>query len=81
MKTARKQVRECLIKSTKTLFYKIIDEAKISEFQRRILVDRFVYNKSNVQISLENHVSLETVRNHIGKAYDNIKGVIMKWTK
>lgn len=77
MDIQRKRARDMLIHSTKTKFYAILDEAKISPLQYKIMVGVFVEHKSRVQLSLENFVCVETIRNEIAKAYDNIKGVLL----
>lgn len=77
MNITRRLTRKWLIQSTRTEFYKALDEYKVTPFQRLILVERFIHDKSNILISIENHVSLETVRTEMAKAYDHLKGVIL----
>lgn len=72
----RKKTRRWLIRATKTPFYKVMEEAKLTPLQQSIIRDRFLLGKSNIEIALNNHVSIETIRNELAKAYDNLGGAI-----
>ena len=72
----RKKTRRWLIKAPKTPFCKVVEEAKLTPFQQSIIRDRFMLGKSNIEIAIKNHVSIETIRNELAKAYDNLGGAI-----
>ena len=76
MDAGRKATRNWLIESAATPFDEIVKEAKITPLQKRIIYARFVEGKSRVEISLEQNISVECVRDQIAKAYDNISNVL-----
>lgn len=78
MNESRKKVKEYLIGSTRTEFYAIIEEAKLTPRQRLFAIERIDKNKFNYLIAMENNISPETVKKELGKVYDKCGKVINK---
>lgn len=72
----RKLAREWLARSTKTEFNNVIEESNITDKQREIVLLKFLRGHSNIQISLELHCSVETIRDEMARAYDKVYKVI-----
>lgn len=72
MRSIRRSVREWLHGSTKTDFKRIVEEAKISDDDMRVLDMKFIHGMSNVQIAMECHCSREKINYIIKRSYDKI---------
>ena len=72
MNPERKQTRSWLERALRTPFEKVLDEAKITPRQREAIRLKFSEGKSNIEISFTLHVSAETVRDDLARAYDSI---------
>lgn len=68
----RKAARDLLAAASRSRFLDLIREAKLSPRQEQILELHLMKYKSYVQISLAMFVDVNTVKNDVAKAYDQI---------
>lgn len=76
MYTSRKKTRKYLEGAGKTNFWKIVDEVILTEEEKKVLEMKFLDGKSIVRISIEMHMTVETVNRIISKAYDRIYNIV-----
>ncbi len=76
MYTHRRLARDYIKGTSRTDFWDIVNEAKISDDDKEILDARFVHGHSYVKISADLHVSVEKVKTTIENAYDKISKII-----
>lgn len=68
----RRKARDWLNDSTKDDFLKMLEQIKMSDEDMRILDEKFIRGKSNVQIAQQENCSVDTVKRAVKKAYDKI---------
>lgn len=76
MYTNRRLARDYIRSTSRTDFWEIVNEAKISDDDKEILDARFVHGHSYVKISNDLHISVEKVKTTIETAYDKISRLI-----
>ena len=77
MKPHRRQTRDYLKSATRTDFWEVVREAKITDDDQEILDYRFVRGKSIGQIALLCHCSEEKVKEVIKNSYDKISKLVL----
>lgn len=68
----RRKARDWLNDSTKSDFLKMLEQIKLSDEDIKILDEKFIRGKSNVQIAQQENCSVDTVKRTVKKAYDKI---------
>lgn len=77
MKDNRTQARDYIDGLSKTNFWEIVNEAKISDRDKPLLDARFVRGLSYQEIEDELHMTQGTIRNKLQKTYDKIAKLIL----
>lgn len=77
MRDNRTQARDYIDGLSKTSFWEIVNEAKISDRDKKLLDARFVRGLSYQEIEEELHLTQGTIRNKIQKTYDKISKLIL----
>lgn len=78
MNSDLKSTRNWLVQSSKHSFYEVIEEAKITPRQMKIVEMRFVKGLTNYQIAMELNVSTKTVEAEIKNAYKAVNRILDK---
>lgn len=68
----RKTARDYLLKADRQKFLETVYMAKVTPRQKKILYMRFLDGYSNIMVSIELNIAIETVRNEIRSAYEQI---------
>ena len=68
----RRKARDWLSESTKKDFKVMLEQIKISDSDMKILDDKFIHGKSNLQIAEIANWSVETVNRVIKRVYDKV---------
>lgn len=68
----RRKARDWLSESTKKDFKVMLEQIKISDSDMKILDDKFIHGKSNLQIAEKANCSVETVNCVIKRVYDKV---------
>ncbi len=76
MNINRRLARDYIDRASLTDFWDIVNEAKISDEDKKILDAKFVRGHSYTQIADDMHISPEKVKSIIQKAYDKISRII-----
>lgn len=74
----RKATREALTNSSRTEFYALVKEAKLTPRQEGILEMRFVKDLTYIQIAFYFHLDVNTIKNDMKKAYDKLGRLLFK---
>lgn len=77
MRNNRTQAKEYIDKLSLSSFWDIVNEARISDNDKKLLDARFVRGLSYQEIEDELHISQGTIKNKIQKAYDKISKLIL----
>lgn len=72
MLAKRKAVRDYLLKADRPTFLELVYKAKVTPRQKQILYRRFLDGYSNVMVSMEMNIAVETVRNELRASYEQI---------
>ena len=76
MNTQRRLARDYLNDASLTDFWQVVREAKISDADQEILDLHFIRGKTYTQISQHLHISPETVKATVTKAYEKISRLL-----
>lgn len=76
MYDSRRKARDWLNDSTKSDFFQMLEQIKLSDEDMRILDEKFIRGKNNTEIAQQANCSVETVGRIIQKAYDKIARLI-----
>ena len=68
----RRKARDWLNDSTKSDFFRMLEQIKLSDEDIKILDEKFIRGKSSVQIAQQENCSVETIGRIIQRAYDKI---------
>lgn len=74
----RKSTREYLADTSRTEFYEVIKEAKLSPRQEGILEMKFVKDLTYIQIAFYFNVDVNTIKRDVKKAYDKVAKLLIK---
>lgn len=78
MNSVTRNARDWVTNSTRSNFFDVIQEAKISPRQMQIIEMRFVKGLMNFQIASELNISEKTVEKEISAAYKAVNRVLEK---
>lgn len=78
MNSVTRNARDWVTNSTRSNFFDVIQEAKISPRQMQIIEMRFVTGLMNFQIASELNISEKTVEKEISAAYKAVNRVLEK---
>ena len=74
----RKATRTALENSSRTEFYALLKEAKLTPRQEEILEMRFVKDYTYVQIAFYFYLDVNTIKADMKKAYDKLGRLLFK---
>lgn len=77
MKTNRKLARDYIVNADRPTFLNTVYKAKVTPRQKTILYKKYLDGYSNVMISMEMSLSIETVRDELQKSYDQISHCLL----
>lgn len=78
MNNILKSIRDWLVKSSKHSLYEVLEEAKMTPRQMKIVEMRFVKGLTNYQIAMELNVSTKIVETEIKTAYRAVSRILDK---
>lgn len=71
-----KNTRDWLITASRTNFYNVITEAKMTPRQKEIVEERFIKGKPNFLIAMDMNLSTKTIEREIHMAYLAINRIL-----